>query len=672
MIEAKEHFYNDNPNIGHPDVRTRLKDVSYFFLGNGVIQAAVQVAPSGEGTPIGLIIMNPEQLSKKRESLSFGNSTGLEDTLIKLQTEKFVDQPQYGSISAEWLNAVNYPVVNVDWKGKYFNVNEKFYFEDLESPFLIREVEITNHTNHNIFVNLKTGVKDKFLEIKYKSKPNQKIILFISYELNDSSNEVEVKIVHTLRTCIEFHNYWKTVSSVVTDSELINHFFNSAKYQLPAVISKSSVADASMWQYNREWVRDHSMILTGLLYSGHFNIAKNLLVRLIEEFVTEEGDTIDSSVKRSPDEVELDQNGELLYAIEQYYLWTGDLDTIQKYWNKIILIAEFPLKEIFRHNPSGLLINCREYWERHNLHGIKPGMELTSQLYTIIGLKSAANLARRLSLDDKADYWESEADRIKTAMIEDPQYSLIEKESLIKRINVDGTIQDNIIAKSEALLPRAVPLAKPGNHYLNPDISVVLPIAMNLISPDSPVAKKTLESIELLWNQEWSSGGYGRYNISSEPDSPGAWAFPSLFAARAYAEMKNFEKVWRVLNWLNSVPGASAGSWFEFYGERISPPFPQVGILPWTWAELLKLIVHHIVGVQLCIDKIIFKPNIPVEMNNITCSFRIKNSRIDVKINRIKDQGSIKFTTNGNIIESKETELIIEYPGGDILIEAII
>ena len=70
MIDVKEHYYDDDPESGHPDVRTRIKGVSYFFIGNGWIQGAVQVAPSGEGTPLGLLIMNPEYLGKKREALT--------------------------------------------------------------------------------------------------------------------------------------------------------------------------------------------------------------------------------------------------------------------------------------------------------------------------------------------------------------------------------------------------------------------------------------------------------------------------------------------------------------------------------------------------------------------------------------------------------------------------
>ena len=56
------------------------------------------------------------------------------------------------------------------------------------------------------------------------------------------------------------------------------------------------------------------------------------------------------------------------------------------------------------------------------------------------------------------------------------------------------------------------------------------------VDPAGPVARKTLESLEELWNQRWTMGGYGRYHVSSEPDSPGPWPIASIFMARAYLE----------------------------------------------------------------------------------------------------------------------------------------
>lgn len=40
-MEVKEHFYSDDPARGPADAKTTLPGVQYFFLGNGLIQAAV-------------------------------------------------------------------------------------------------------------------------------------------------------------------------------------------------------------------------------------------------------------------------------------------------------------------------------------------------------------------------------------------------------------------------------------------------------------------------------------------------------------------------------------------------------------------------------------------------------------------------------------------------------
>ena len=81
MVNVAEHVYDDDPRRGHPDVRTRLDGASYFFLGNGVVQAAVQWVTGSEGTPLGLIVMDPERLRKKRDSPTVSPHFGLEGTI---------------------------------------------------------------------------------------------------------------------------------------------------------------------------------------------------------------------------------------------------------------------------------------------------------------------------------------------------------------------------------------------------------------------------------------------------------------------------------------------------------------------------------------------------------------------------------------------------------------
>jgi hypothetical protein len=412
------------------------------------------------------------------------------------------------------------------------------------------------------------------------------------------------------------------------------------------------------------------MIAQGLTMSGNFEIARKMLKRLLEEFVTEQGDTIDSSEKRDMDEVELDQNGVLLDSLKHYVLWSGDHELVQETWKKILVTAEFPLSGVFCHQPSGLLANRREYWERHQVHGIQKGMELSHQLFTSIGLSSAATLARMISREGEALRWEMEAQRIRKAMLDDTRFGLVTSQGFIKRRKVDGSVQEAIEPLPEARLPAEVPLASPGIHLLNPDSSAALAIATGFISPDSSLALKTLANLEMLWNQAWEGGGYGRYHFSSEPDSPGSWPFPSLFIARACVEAGDMEKVWRVLRWLNTLPGAKAGSWFEFYGKRLAPPFPQVGITPWTWAEMIILLVHHLIGIRPEANQLRVRPRLLPGIERIQCSFPLRGGRVNFEVKKVPDARLAAFRSNGAVEQSSEREALISYSEKELWVEA--
>jgi hypothetical protein len=180
-----------------------------------------------------------------------------------------------------------------------------------------------------------------------------------------------------------------------------------------------------------------------------------------------------------------------------------------------------------------------------------------------------------------------------------------------------------------------------------------------------------MQNLESLWNQNWKIGGYGRYHFTSEPDSAGPWPFPSLFIARAYMEMGEDEKVWRILNWLNTLAGAKSGSWFEFYGSRISPPYPQVGIPPWTWAEMIILLVHHLIGLRPGEDGILLKPRLLTGIQRVQASFPLRDHRIHLDIRRSSD-GSGDFRSNGRIIQSAADTAHIDYPASDIHVKAAV
>ena len=116
MINVEEHIYHDDPKAGHPDVRTQLPDVRYYFIGNGLIQAAIQHAPAGEGSLYGLLLMNPEWLGMKREALSFDPETGLEKTMLCIYAERGGHPLPHDKLCVKWDHRLGLPAIRVDWR----------------------------------------------------------------------------------------------------------------------------------------------------------------------------------------------------------------------------------------------------------------------------------------------------------------------------------------------------------------------------------------------------------------------------------------------------------------------------------------------------------------------------------------------------------------------------
>ena len=598
MVDVAEHVYDDDPARGHPDVRTRLADANYFLLGNGLIQAAVQHAPRGEGTALGLLIMDPDSLRKKRDALNMHPASGLETSAVHLVTATADVSPLINALTVAWQTDAHVPTVIASWGARGFTVQERFYCPSASRARLAREVTITNRGAEPQVGWVRTSVPGTTVMPRFSVKPGARTRVWLVYDLDPATAALRLTAAATDPVEAEARATWAALADIRFDDPVLDHLFRASRAQLPAAVSARGRLDGSIWQYNREWVRDQALIALALTQVGHRGLAATMLRRLATEFVTAEGATLDSSEVRSRSDVELDQNGVLLHVLHEYTAWTGDVALVTDLWDRLVAIAEYPLRPEFRHGPSGMLSGSREFWERHAAHGIEPGLELAYQMFVSLGLASAAGLARRVGRTAEAARWEQAAVELRDAMLAHPLYALCDTRGFVKRRTLDGPVQETISALPGAGLPPGVPLASDGPHLLNPDTCCVLPIAFGMVDPTAPVSRATLANIESLWNQDWDSGGYGRYHVSSEPDSPGAWPFASVFVARALVEAGESTRAWRILRWLSTTAGSVSGAWFEFNGPRIAPPFPQVGIIPWTWAELVVLVVHHILGVR--------------------------------------------------------------------------
>ncbi|HCA81436.1 MAG TPA: hypothetical protein DEP53_17030, partial [Bacteroidetes bacterium] len=465
----------------------------------------------------------------------------------------------------------------------------------------------------------------------------------------------------------ETRKYWSERSCFETDNVNLNHLFNASVSGLRAAVAKSGKMDASIWQYNFEWVRDQSMVVLGSILSGHIDVADVSLRRILDRSIDEEGRARDASRQRPAETAELDQNGQLLYALWTYWIWTGDDSIIRKYWKKIKAVAGYVLRPEFLDPSTGLVKNSREFWERDPAFGVREGYENTYQVWNIVGLEAAADLARHMKDTASGRKWQAASAKMKNSFFSHPTFSFIDEGVFIKRRLLSGAVQRTFEPPNRKAMPPGVPLNVEKVSYCDPDSANVYPLVLGLIDPKSPVSLKTLESMEQLWNQRWTTGGYARYNITSEPDSPGAWPFPTMLILRAYFEAGNDEKVWRGLNWMSSAQGGNAGSWFECYADRPVPPLPPLGIVPWTWAEIVMFFVHHLVGVRPSKNELTIRPRLLTSMKSVKTSLTLRGQKIEVALTRTGKEPGAKV--DGKPVPLVHGELRLPLPRRALKIE---
>lgn len=654
----------------HQDYQSNNPGMEYYFLGNGKILAALQTSQKPEsGTHCGLLVMSTEHFGRKISTYLYHPERGLQNSRFIAVIDGKAFGPEFSNSSVHWEYPDSIPTVVIEWEAAGCKIREEI-FCPIHDSALVRAVTIQNNTAATVngsstvllYPNLmyfdeyhvdrtrmtltamgyqtlrlfspnETIAGDRHLNIKFGEIPageKRSITFFLT--LNVPREEFERKSIEQMRK--ETSTYWVSKATLATPNEGLNHLFNSSKSALRAAVAESGKTDGGIWQYNFEWVRDQSLIAVGAVMTGQASVAEAIYRRNFTRSVDDEGKTIDASRHRPPETIELDQNGELLYGLWMYWVWTGDDSLIKEFWQKIKKVADYVLQPIFMDPAIGLVKNTREFWERDAAFGVKEGYELAYQAWNIVGLECIADMAKAMNEPANAKKWRDASQKMKSSFLHHPKYSLVADGRFTKRRLTNGEVQRTFEPPNRKSMPPGTPLNVEKVSYCDPDTANVLPIMLGIVDPKSPVAMKTLESMEHLWNQRWDTGGYARYDVSSEPDSPGAWPFPSIFIARSYFEAGNDEKVWRVLNWLLSIQGGKAGAWFEYYGDRPTPPLPPVGFVVWNWAEVITFFVHHLLGVRPSPDNLIIKPRLLKGLDELHATAIVRSHKVTIHIKR--------------------------------------
>jgi hypothetical protein len=122
--------------------------------------------------------------------------------------------------------------------------------------------------------------------------------------------------------------------------------------------------------------------------------------------------------------------------------------------------------------------------------------------------------------------------------------------------------------------------------------------------------------------------------------------------AAAEIELGLEERYQRTIGWLLDAAGRG-GSWFEYYGERQSPPYPPIGVIVWGWAQYILLVVKHIVGVRVSGRTIRITPKVV----GIEHTVRFGGYRIRVSV-----RGFASATLDGTPLELDRRTAMIQLP----------
>ena len=659
----------------------------------------------------GLFVMSHEHFSRKASTFLYHPERGVENTRLFVTVNGRDHVAEAATSRVTWTFPGGVPTIRLEWRAGDLAVAEEFTTPP-GTATLLRTVSL-RHTGSAaaavsaralLYPNLMlfdeytvdrerpqltasgfctmrfssaeaTSAGDRHLQFDFGSvAPGETRQCTLGLSIGDGPGRLTAASVEALRATSAA--YWERVAKFDPGDATLAHLFKVSLAGLRAAVATSGKMDGAIWQYNLEWVRDQSMVaaaaaMAGLTDPATADPAPRLLERMLDRSIDAQGGTVDSSRVRPAEMVELDQNGELLHALWTHWVWTGDATLIRKNLPKLARIGEYLQRPEFVDPDSGLLHNSREYWERDARFGVRDGFENSYQLWSIVGFEALADMLEDIGGDaPAARRWREAAQKLQTAFLSHPRHALVDQGALIKRRLPDGSVQRVLSPPNRAALPRGMPLATEREAWCDPDTSCVLPIIHGVVDPHGPVARATLDAMETLWNQRWQGGGYGRYHVSSEPDSPGPWPFPSMFVARANLVAGQHERVWRTLRWLAEVPGGRGGAWWEFYGSRPTPPLPPVGLVVWTWAEIVMFFTRELLGVRPQPRELVLAPHLLAGLDTVRAELTIRGARCEIILRRTA--GEPRALVAGREHASQDGIFRLPYPRSVTTIECYV
>jgi len=677
----------------------------YYILRSGNAKMVVQCDKADFGAAFTYLLFNasePNQSVQKEKSFNYIQQKGFVSSALTVIMRNFRFTALGLTLNTRWRIESSIPSVEADWWASGVKVRELITPVSLNGVFK-RTITLESAdlvTDDTVSMELSLPVPASVIKgnVLICQNANASIALFISgneqVTVSSSKESLEIgpiplkpgekKVIESylflqipanqddLYTRISTMDQWidreskaeadkwKNSNTLITKDSIVQNISDNCRFILPGYISDMGKMDAGIFEYGNQWVRDGSNTALGLIHIGEFELARAMFEHMLKDMINDNGTTMVDGIFDDPDGEEFDQMGEIMHAMKSYVDWTGDFSLLKEYSGKIVNMIERPLRPEFR-DATGMLHNRRDFWERT----FNDAYELAYQTWLIEGLRDAADLSEYINSEKKASYWRAEADKTLQSMLYHPTLKLVDNGHLIKRRSTSGEVVDQVKYKGWVY-------GAPGQverlSRLMPDASMALPISLDIVDPNSVLAKNTLKELEKLWNERWSFGGYDRYNTSSQADQPGPWSFSTTFIMRAQHEAGQFDMSRRSLEWLYNNPEGHTGAWFEEI-PIISAQAPMCGLLPWTTAEVSYFIVHHMMGIKFKSGQMIIKPALYEITSPLKSDLRFRKSRFTLEINGY-GHATYAIINNKKINANQNGEIIVplDFAGGSIQI----
>ena len=92
------------------------------------------------------------------------------------------------------------------------------------------------------------------------------------------------------------------------------------------------------------------------------------------------------------------------------------------------------------------------------------------------------------------------------------------------------------------------------------------------------------------------------------------------------------------------------------------PPYPQAGVIPWTWAELVFLFVHNMLGVRPGADALRLRPRLLRGLTRMEVDMPLRGGRLEMAVRKARRGEEPRYKIGSRKIPHHPCGLRLELP----------